>query len=110
MGGQRFQAKTDTINLRRGLPLPSDAFTQLLDDHGHILQGSAFIDDSSNVVIKIFEYDPLEVAMEEAHATRVPRICFQENEEETASPIMQIPKALYAYLSIPQQTYQDYYL
>ncbi|CAE7378716.1 unnamed protein product [Symbiodinium necroappetens] len=59
VGGQRFIANSGTLELRRGLPAPSDAFV-LLDD-GEAMKTATTIDGFGNVIITASYYDPLKI-------------------------------------------------
>lgn len=60
----RFQSESGSLNLHQGLPVPSDAFAQLLafgDSGAKLIETETYIDDSGNVIVEIPEYDPLEI-------------------------------------------------
>eukprot|EP00434_Breviolum_minutum_P027014 symbB.v1.2.023886.t1/scaffold2222.1/size85392/2 len=64
VGEQRFQSESGSLNLHQGLPMPSDAFAQLLafgDSGAKLIETETYVDDSGNVIVEIQKYDPLAI-------------------------------------------------
>ena len=60
----RFQSESGSLNLHQGLPMPSDAFAQLLafgDSGAKLIETETHIDDLGNVIVEIQKYDPLAI-------------------------------------------------
>lgn len=60
----RFQSESGSLNLHQGLPVPSDAFAQLLafEDLGaKLIETETYVDDLGNVIVEIQKYDPLAI-------------------------------------------------